>query len=389
MIKSVSLYTLEVYDCEKALEDIQNQLKEKLVLQKNTAGILHCGYDFIESGVVSHLCRVLDFPIVGTTVTGQAVNGAANSFMLTMLVLTSDDVEFFAGHSVGHKEDFFGAMERNFPSLDTVSSLPLKMAFVFPPLTESNGGDNYIDSFERLCGSIPIFGTMAVEEAIMTYTQTETICNGESFSEEVTYLLAFGNINPRFFVTNVPKKSNLLKVGTITRSEGNVVCEIDGLPAVDVFERMGLAENNSFVEGVEFLPFILSPNDQSRGCRFARGVVDFTENGGAVCRGTMYENAGLEIGSNFFEDILTGAEMTAKRINELPDVQAVLAYSCAVRRIALLGDPGAELDMIRNTINSDFPFMACYSGGEICPECADESEVQNSFHNFSLIVCVL
>ena len=391
MIKSASLYTFEIDDCDKALEEIKIQFNEKLTLLKNTAGIVHCSYDFIESGVVKRVCDTFDFPIVGTTSAAQAVNSAGGNFMFTMLILTSDDVEFFAGCSKGHKDDFSGSIERTFPILSEVSALPLKMAFVFPPLTDNNEGDSYVHVFEKLCGNVPIFGTLAVEEAIISYAQTETIYNGESFEEEATYLLAFGNINPRFIVTSIPEKSSLIQAGTITKAEGNILYEIDGVPAVDFFERIGLAKDNKLVSGIEFMPFILSVSNKDNGqssC-FVRGFVSFLGDGSVLCRGTMYEGASLVIGSNSAEDILASSKKAIEALNKEQNIQAALIYSCVVRRIALVNDPQLELKSVRNSISPEIPFMIAYSGGEICPEFMTGNAVQNRFHNFSFIICLL
>ena len=148
MIKAASLHTFEIDDPAGALEEIQNQLREKLVLLKNTAGILQCGFDFIESGVVSHICENLPFPIVGATTISQAVNGAAGELMLTLLVLTSDDAEFAPAHTEGHLDDFFGSIERSFRPAYEACRLPLKLILTFPPIIEKYSGDVYINAFE-------------------------------------------------------------------------------------------------------------------------------------------------------------------------------------------------------------------------------------------------
>ena len=389
MIQSASLFTFEIDDPDAACRDITRQLAEKLRLKKNTAAIMQCDPEYAESGISQRICEALSFPVVGSTAIAQATGGACGAFMLTLLVFTSDDVEFVAVRTEGHSDDFHGSVERS--SAAAVCDLPLKLILAHPPLIDRNSGDDYIDAFRRVYGSVPVFGALAIEEELVGNTRSATVYNGEIFHDEMAYLLVFGNVEPRFFVPGIPPKSNLLEAGIITKSSGSVVYEINGMRAIDFFERLSLANDGVPSEGIFHIPFRLSVKmaDGNMSPAFARGIYGFDEDGAALCRGAMPEGAVLTIGSNTESELLAGATEAVRKINALDDISAALFYSCIVRRTSFGYNPHIELEAVRTVIRPGIPFMMSYVGGEIGPITVDDDAYENCFHNFSFIACVL
>ena len=392
MIKAVSLFTLETETPEEALEDILSQLTEKIELQKYTAGILHCGYDAMESGAASRVCEGVGFPVVGCTSVAQAVNEAADGWMLTLMVLTSDDVKFFETHTEGLAEDLEEAVERSFPdAAQNDPEFPVKLILAFSPLLEQCAGDDYLRAFQAVFGKVPVFGSLAVEDEMLDFSRNATLCNGEYFSEECVYLLLCGNVSPRFFVDIPSVDSHLMEAGIITKSRQNVLQEIDGVRTDTFFERIGLAQNGALSGGVEYVPFILRiPENEGREeVRICRGAEGFHEDGGVVFRGVMPEDVILSVGVVSPESVEAAARERAGLLNQEHRAAAVLMYSCIVRRNVLGVTPMAELGALRETIRPDIPFFAAYSGGEFCPTRLTDGEVTNLFHNFALVTCVL
>ena len=390
MITSASLHTHEIDNPVKALEEIQAQLGAKLALKKNSVGILHCGADFVESGVVSYLGKNLPFPIVGATTTSQAANDVFGSLILTILVMTSDDAVFLPTRTVGLAADLAGSIERSVPDPQRIPALPLKLVLVYPPVIEAYSGDSYVSILESLYGEVPVFGSLSVEEEIMTYARNATFYNDECLVDEMSYLLIYGDVTPQFFISHLQQTYNLLPAGTITKADGNMLHEIEGVPALDFFESIGFLKNRDTLSGVAFVPLVLSLQDKNTGksSRFVRGLVSFDEKGSALCRGTIYENAVLTIGSNSADDIIAASRNTIHLLNQTENYRTVLIYSCVVRRTVLISNPLIELETVRNTICKDIPFMMAYAGGEICPtNYAAGDGVTNRFHNFSLIAC--
>lgn len=390
MIEAASLHTFEIDEPDIALAEIQRQLAEKLTLRRNTAGILQCDPEFITSGIVTRICQSLGFPIVGGTSAGQATNDAVGDLMLTLLVLTSDDVSFVAARTEGLAEDLFGATERSFQAARTSLGDSPKVVFAFPPIIEAYAGDWYVEAFERLCGQTPVFGSLAVDDAITVYDRCATVCDGEIMAQEMAYLLISGEVSPRFFIATVPGASAMPETGVITHAEGNIVHKINGMRAIDFFESAGLAKDGVLRRGVDFVPFLmtLTNEDGSAQRPFVRALIRFDAQGSAVCRGTMYEGATFMIGSNSGADVLATTADTVARINQQQG-HALLLFSCIVRRMTLGSDSLLELKQVQKALQPDIPFMMSYSGGEIAPTSVEDGKATNRFHNYSFIACLL
>jgi hypothetical protein len=67
MLKVPAAYTEEIDDAEAAVSGLPEQLAPDKNLLKNSAALVHCYHEFVESGVVEELDKRLGFPTIGTT----------------------------------------------------------------------------------------------------------------------------------------------------------------------------------------------------------------------------------------------------------------------------------------------------------------------------------
>lgn len=393
MIQSAGLFTYELDDLDLALSEIQSQLREKLTLKKHTVGILMCDPEFITAGVYRHLCENFSFPIAGATTMAQALNGEGGILMLTLFVMTSDDVFFEAG--VTAPIEAGGA---NIPEVmgaacnRTAAKLPAppKLAMLFPPLIAENAGDQYVEAFETLCPGVPVFGTIAIDDTI-TYDNCFTLYNGEFSRDRLSFILLAGEIAPRFLIACISDGNALPYMGEITRSEGHVVYEINNQRTYDYFASQGMAKDGKLDEGLQFVPFLL---DFKKRCDYdgvpvVRAMVFFDETGAGVCRGYMYQGSVFMLTNPTPEDVLQSSTELVEKLHVMPDRQAVILFSCMVRRMTFGVEPMKEIDMLLEKMDPQVPFMMAYAGGEICPTSVGINSVTNRFHNYSMIACIL
>ena len=395
MVKSVSLQTSIIDDMNLAVNDLESQLKEKLPLLRNSVGIVQCDPEFIEAGIMPPLYDALGIPLVGGTTVSIATNNEIGNHMFSLMVLTSNDIEFCAGHTTGLVEDYESAIVKSMQPVLDASGKPPRLALLFPTVTdnESLPGDCYVEAVEKVCGNVPVFGTMSVDDALREFNRSMSVYNGEVFRREATYVLMFGeNLSPRFFVATVPKQADLGESGAVvTKSDGHIVQEINNMLAVKYYESVGLAENGSLKPGVYFVPFLVTKEDEEGVSRtFVRALLDFDENGYASFRGKIPEGATLSVASLNSEDILDATAGVVRQIADTDDTQAVLVFSCIIRQLSIGSDPLKELAQIKDTLRRDVAFIASYSGGEIAPiGCDVRGKSINAFHNYSLIACLL
>ena len=394
MIKAASVQTYEIDDLSLACREIAAQLNEKLTLMSNSVGIVQCDPEFIEAGIMGLLYDTLRIPLVGGTTISIATNDEIGNHMFSMLVLTSDDVEFAASRTTGFSDDYYGAIERSVSASVKASEKPLRMALVFPVVSDRDDlpGDIYVETIERLCGNISIFGTLSVDDALEKFDRSMSVFNGEAFNNEVTYVLFFGNVNPRFFVATVPHQSSVTDtVPLITKSEGQVIKEINNKVAIHYFEDLGFAAEGKLAAGVYFVPLLITRQDaEGDKHTFVRALIGFNSDGFAVCRGNIPQGAQIAFGSLQSSEVLGATSEIADEISCEREVSAALIFSCIIRQISIGSDALKELAIIKDLLHDNVPFMASYSGGEIAPiGCNVAENMKNSFHNYSLIACLL
>jgi len=386
MLQSASAITFEIDDCEKALAELQQQLSS-MPLMQNTIGIMHFDPEFVYAGTVDYIAQHIGFPLAGCTSSTQAVNTGLGDLCLTLLVLTADDVAFIPAHTTGFLNDPVGTSEQAFAVAAAQTTLPIRMALLFPPMQERIAGDFFADIFERLAPGLPTFGAISIDETISSYTHCRTICGGGALENEFAFVLVCGNVNPRFISTTVPNKALLPTIGSITRASGNKLEEIDGKPAVAFFEQLSLAKDGKLGSGVDLVPVLLNP-EAAPGkpvSPYIRGILNFDENGAALFRGHVDKGASITIGSLSKSVLLDNTTELADALNGEEVIHALILFSCIVRRCVCGETPQAEAELVRARLKPDVPFIFAYAGGELCPMRLGN----NSFQNFSLIACIL
>jgi hypothetical protein len=391
MMRSIGLHTYELDDADGAVAEIKAGL-EAFPLMEHSVGIIMCDPEYIDSGVYEAVCAALPFPVAGATTMTQAVEGETGLLMLTVLVLTGDDVFF----STAMTEEIAAGNDALTPTRacfdEAVKRLPAapKLILAFPPLIAENAGDAYVEALTALCPGVPIFGTLAISDSI-AFDNCSTLCNGKASLTKMSLIVVAGAVTPRFLIATVNDNNKTPYSGEITRSEENIVQEINGVSTYEYFADISLAKNGKLDEGLQFVPILIDfkKRDDYDGVPVVRAIVYLDENGDAVCRGYMYQNSIFTVINPSAEDILQSSRELMEQIKAIPDRRATLIFSCVVRRMMFGAEPLVEAAMIVEKLKGDSPFMLAYAGGEICPTSVRAEDVTNRFHNYSIIACIL
>jgi small ligand-binding sensory domain FIST len=155
---------------------------------------------------------------------------------------------------------------------------------------------------------------------------------------------------------------------TITRSEGNLLAELDGRPALDVFrEDIGevLSKDLSRVAGYIFAGLPVPGSDT--GDYLVRNLIGIDPNEKLLAIGDILEDdAPLMFcrrdGESAREDMLRMLKDIDRRAGG--QIRAGLYYSCLGRGRNQFGDNSEELKMIRDQLG-DFPLVGFFANGEI------------------------
>jgi len=271
-----------------------------------------------------------------------------------------------------------------------ISDVP-KLALVFLPCLMRYSGDAYVSTLQKIIPNVPVFGSIAIDDTL-TSELSETIYNGKNYKTEMSFVLCYGNINPRFIVGTFPEGKVMPYRGEITKSSGSFVHEINNINAYKYFESIGFLDNGVIAESFRLVPFAIDQKKRADydGIPVIRGIAFFEEDGSAVFRGDIDEGSTFSILSYETDDVLSATRQKIEQINNLSDINGVLLFPCIGRRIMTMrASPLAELEAVNNTIRQGIPFTIGYVDGEVSPTLVKNGIPTNRFHNYSLVILIV
>ena len=383
MIRMLTAHTDEIDDPRAACAEVLERLRAA-ELPENATGILTCHIDYVKNGTVAAICGQLPFDVIGgNTMIGDTPEGGGE-FGLSIAVLAGDGVSFSSGVSAPLSHEQEGPIEALYEKVAAGLCGEPVFAVCFAPMLLHVSGDTAVDILGLVSGNLPIFGMIAAD-----YTddlrEPLTIYNGEAYADRLALLLLSGDIRPDFFSAAIPPEKILKQKAIITNSSGNILKEVNNLPAVKYLESLGLAKKG-VVEGAHAIPIMLDFEDGSSP--IARTIFKSTPEGHVVCGGSMPIGATLGIASIDFDDVVQTASSLMQACLDTGSGCGALVFSCIGRNLALELENMAEVACVRETLMGKIPYLFSYSAGEICPLVAGGACV-NRFHNDSIVACVL
>ncbi|MCL2688690.1 MAG: FIST C-terminal domain-containing protein [Chitinispirillia bacterium] len=385
MIKAFTAYTEEVDDKEAAVAEILGKI-DLTKLGKKSVGIITCYSEFIDNGIVEALSNKLPFDVIGSTTMGNAACGGAGHLGLTLMVLTGGDVEFSAAVSGPLSKEQDAPLREMYEAASQKLRKDPVFIIAFMPLFYDVGGEVFLDILSNTSG-LPVFGTIAVDHT-KDYHEAKVIYNGKAYKDSLSMVIVSGEVSPKFLIASLSDERALKQNAIITGSQGNILKEVNGIPAVQYMESLGLTKDGQ-IEGPSTIPFIVDYNDGTKPV--VRAIFAQTPEGYAVCGGAMPVNSTLSIGALDYNDVM---ETSHKIINDVIEGlssrgSALLLFSCVGRNYALGVRTGDEMEKVNRLLNDKIPFMMAYSGGEICPLYDRGDKLKNRFHNDTIIACLL
>jgi hypothetical protein len=383
MIKTLIAYTTEIDDAGSAASEILAQLSLKSGLLKNSVGIVTCYIDFINTGTVKEICARLPFDVVGINTMYSATSSESGELMLVLTVLTSDDVSFAAAVSAplrnGGKEELPELYRR------AASALPdePKLILTFPPFMPGMSGDEFVRHLDAASGGVPMFGSQPCDFTTSMRTPF-VLFGGEFYADRAAIVLLCGDIKPTFSCTKITDDKILRREAIVTDSDGNILKEINRIPALKYLESLGIASKGQ-IDGKHLLfPLVIDYNDGVGP--LMRTITSHTPEGHLLLSGTIPTDSTLGFGALDAGYIVDSAENMINRAM-YRDYDCVFIVSCIIRNLILGFDNMAEIEKIQSLMTDATPFLLTCSGGEFCPVATKDGSLANRFHNVTACLC--
>jgi hypothetical protein len=377
-------------------------------LQK--AGIVKPDFIFLFAsiGYDQHsLVRAVRETTGGAPLTGCSAEGTINGdeadesgFSAVVTAISSEELHWHNGIAAG-LEDYPRAVGKQvaedlLPHLSTDTT----GLFVFPNgLYDFVGATDAIDNFfagldENLPSErfLPMWGGGAHSNFNMALPPYQ-YCDDEVISDGVSYALLSGEVRSAWAISH-----GCIPIGgerKVTRSQGNIIHEIDGKPALEVL--MEYLPENALTDERDWMRYAVSlalcfkaPSYIKDEEYVVRSVPRVTTADGSIAVQTeVKEGTSLWLSSRDKEKISTGFDRMAAQIKdqlggEKPNL--VFQFECATRGKMMFREQ-EKLQILkgfRKSVGPDAPWAGFYAIGEIGPV-----EEHNLRHMYTSVVLAL
>jgi hypothetical protein len=335
-------------------------------------------------------------PLAGCSAEGT-INGDdadESNFSVVVTAISSEELQWTNGIVPGLEDDPRAVGKQVAQDLLPNLSADAIGLFVFP-----DGLTDYLEPFfaglkENLPSDrfLPLWGggagnNVSVEEPTYQYCDDEVISGG------VAYALLSGKAQAGWAISH-----GLVPIGsarTVTRSQRNVIYEIDGKPAIEVLKEYlpegALAEDRDWMRyAVSLALTTKAPNYMKDEEYVVRGVPGVrTADGSITVQTEVPEGTSVWFSSRDKEKITSRFDRMAQQIkDQLGDdkPKLVFQFECFTRGKSLFREQEKVqlLKRLRQSVGPDVPWAGFYTIGEIGPV-----EEHNLRHLYTSVVLAL
>ncbi|MDR2400214.1 MAG: FIST C-terminal domain-containing protein [Deferribacteraceae bacterium] len=369
MVKLLTAHTTEVDDELLALEEISQRLDLRKNRRKNSIALIFRHKYFSNESFFRKLEAFLSMKVITITTILSSTNDAYGGISLSVSVLTSDTAEFATGISESSDPADL------YTQTAAKTALSPKAIFVFSTIYYTFSGSEQVRILSETSGNLPIFGSVSC-----TLPHSE---NDDSIYYDGTFhagclviILLCGDFKASFSSLTSPINKFLVRNIEVTKTEKNILKELDGKPAATFLREAGVIH-----DGIDALSLLSLPLCSEKGGKVSHiWIMDTVhDNGDIVCHTDISEGKTISVGLMEQNHILNSVTKFLEENIEGKNKNFII-FSCAVRSIALGFNYDAEVAFVSQKTNT--PYLFAYSGGEYCP-----TSHGNNFLTASIVSC--
>jgi len=335
--------------------------------------------------------------LVGCSTAGEiTTDGPAKRHSVAVMAIKSPDIAFHAGVGENIAADARVAGRKTAEAVKEQAPGGVLNAFIMlPDVLTGNGADIVRGVLDSLGAHFPVVGGAAGDD--FEFKKTYQYLGDKVYSGAVIGLGLVGN-----FKMGIGVKHGWIPVGApkkVTKSSGAVLHELDGKPAIKIYEDYFGAERAKELktEALARLAITYPLGMQVAGSEelLIRDPITVDEKGSITCAAEIPEGSEIRLMIGSREEAVKVAQEAAKNAVSQMDgaaPKAVIIFNCIARN-KLFGDrSGEEIGAIQEEVGRDTPLIGFYTYGEQAPlggEVRNMSKCNPAFHNETVVICVL
>lgn len=265
--------------------------------------------------------------------------------------LTSMEASFAAGEQIGRQ----------------LATVDLKAVLVFGPGVKINGSA-LVNGIASIIGDvIPITGGLAGDGGAFKQTFTLGL---EGVTDDQVVAIGLCGDHLRFGHGSFGGWEPFGPARKVTRCEGNVLYELDGEPALEIYKRyLGDYAQDLPASGLLF-PFAMLGEDHS-AMGLIRTILGIDEASGSLTlAGEINPDGYLKLMHASTDKLVNGAEAAAEAAAALldsPDEGLAILVSCVGRKLVMGNRVDEEVEAVGDVFGNKAVLTGFYSYGEISP----------------------
>lgn len=291
--------------------------------------------------------------IIDTDVLDGSIVATAIAFKQTRLA--------FAETSIGGTEP--GSFEAGMRLGGRLPREGLRGVFLLSDGTRVNGTELVAGVQHVLGPEITITGGLAGDGSSFVSTRV-----GFNANPETGKLVAVGFYGPkiRLGYGSVGGWDAVGPERLITRSSGNILFDLDDLPALDLYKKYLGPEAANLPASALLCPLRIHPVGKPE-TSLVRTVIGMDEERKAmIFAGTIPEGYVSQIMLGHFDHLIAGAGQAAEKA-AFPEAQLAILVSCIGRKLLMGQQIADEVDAVRDVLGQSCRLTGFYSYGEIAP----------------------
>jgi hypothetical protein len=319
--------------------------------------------------------------ILGGSSAGEICGTHVHENSLTVTAIFFEHTTLASAHKSIISENSFSVGEELVRSL---SREGLRHIFFLADGLNTNGTELIKGMSKHLPKDVTITGGLAGDNG--NFIETLIASNN---SPESKIIAAIGFYGSRFKI-GYGSKSGFAPFGPeriITRSENNVLYELDGEPAFELYRKYLGNKIKDFSTQCFYFPLLYKTKEMNNGV--VRTILRFDEKDGSLTfAGDISTGSSARLMKANIDNLVSGAEEAANNCtsqkNENPEL--AILVSCVGRKIVMKQRVEEEIEIVRDAFSPETTLTGFYSYGEIAP--FDDSNFHH-LHNQTMSITTI
>ena len=375
-------------DCTQAAKEAINQAKANMPYKKFDLAFVFASIDLCYPSLLKTITAELEHvPLIGASGAAVITNLGILRHGVAVLLLNLPEKIFFnigCVRDINTKTPLSAGEELGAKLLYGLKNVSRDLGVVFSDGLIKDNHALMRGLQEKLGASFPLVGASASDN--LRFLKTCVFFNQEMLSDAAAGILWGGKLN--FGLGTRHGWKPLGKPRMVTKSYNNAVYTIDGLPAAKVYEEYLGRDFNELKKELKHIttlyPIGIFLFEEEY---LLRNIVAIEEDGVLVFQGDVPQGSQIRLMIATKESCLLATRQALAETNvKVKHPDFLLVFNSISRYILLGRDASKELQIIKNSIPADTPFVGVYTYGEQAPLKAINYQGKVYFHDQTITI---